>query len=262
MNGATTPRQRVPDASMELLNYIQRDTVDPEYAEVASGQQLRSRAPLLVMVVGLVAGLMFATSGLGAGRATAGAASERAELIAQIGQADQRNQQLRAQADQLAGEIQLLEQTRFGSSQTPDPVIEVWSGVVAVAGPGVLLTINDNPRTADGVVVDQDLRQVVNGLWLAGAEAIAINGHRLSARTAIRQAGSAVTVDYRSMTTPYRIEAIGDPQQLASAFRGNSGGAWLDFLRVNYAVSWTIESQPALRLAADAGLDVDRAGIP
>lgn len=73
----------------------------------------------------------------------------------------------------------------------------IWSGQVSVIGPGIVLTINDNPKDANGTIVDQDLRQVANGLWLAGAEAISINGHRLSARTAIRQAGAAI-VDYRS----------------------------------------------------------------
>lgn len=247
---------------MELLNSILRETVDPQYTQHASSEPGRSRAPLLVIFVGLVAGLMLATSALGAGHGTRGAASERAELMGQISQAEQRNQDLRAQADELSAAIRELDKSRFGSGRQPNPSIMVWSGAVAVQGPGILLTINDNPRDANGIVVDQDLRQVVNGLWLAGAEAIAINGHRLSARTAIRQAGAAVTVDYRSMTTPYRIEAIGDPHQMTSSFRGNSGGAWLAFLRRNYGISWTIESRLQLHLASDAGLDTERAGVP
>ena len=130
-----------------------------------------------------------------------------------------------------------------------------------MSGPGVVLTINDNPTDANGILIDQDLRHVVNGLWLAGAEAIAINGYRLSARTAIRQAGSAITVDYRSMTTPYRIEAIGDASELDDGFRANSGGAWLSFLRNNYGVQWNIAAAARLELRADAGLGVDEAGV-
>lgn len=247
---------------MELLNYIQRDTIDPEYAQQAAGGATRgSRAPILVLVVGLVAGLMFTTSGLGAGRGAAGAVTERAELISQINQAETRNQELRSQADLVAGEVQELEIEQLGPGHQPDLASAIWSGTTAVSGPGILLTINDNPRDANGIIVDQDLRQVVNGLWLAGAEAIAINGHRLSSRTAIRQAGSAVTVDYRSMTTPYRIEAIGDPTELARGFTANSGGQWLGFLRRNYGVGWGIETQTELRLRADAGLDVQEAGV-
>ena len=50
--------ERAPDASMELLNSIQRETIDPEYAAVASEGLGRSRAPVLVIVIGLLAGLM------------------------------------------------------------------------------------------------------------------------------------------------------------------------------------------------------------
>ena len=39
------------------------------------------------------------------------------------------------------------------------------------------------------IVLDTDLQRLVNGLWAAGAEAIAINGHRLTNLTAIRHGG-------------------------------------------------------------------------
>lgn len=257
------PRRRVPDASMELLNSIQRDTIDPEYAEVAAGGSSgKNRAPWLVLIACLLAGLMFTTSGLGAGGATTGAANERAELLTQIADLEERNSLLRGQLVDLSNEVQELERARLGDDAQPDRDAQVWAATTAVTGPGIVLTISDNPRDANGVIVDQDIRQVVNGLWLAGAEAIAINGHRLSARTAIRQAGSAVTVDYRSMTTPYRIEVVGDPDQLAAEFIQNPGGRWLAFLHRNYAVEWKIDKQTELQLAADAGLGVDRAGVP
>ncbi len=248
---------------MELLNSIQRDTIDPEYAEVAAGRPTgRHRAPVLVLVIGLVAGLMFTTSGLGIGGATTGAANERAELLSQIETLEERNQALRDQLVDLGAEVQDLERAQLGDAAQPDAAAEVWAATTAVTGPGIVLTINDNPRDSNGIIVDQDIRQVVNGLWLAGAEAISINGHRLSSRTAIRQAGSAVTVDYRSMTTPYRIEAIGDPDQLAALLTKNPGGRWLAFLHRNYGVEWGIEKRGELSLAADAGLGVDRAGVP
>lgn len=49
-------------------------------------------------------------------------------------------------------------------------------------------------------VLDMDLQILTDGLWQAGAEAISVNGHRLSALTAIRGAGEAITVDNRSLT--------------------------------------------------------------
>ena len=43
----------------------------------------------------------------------------------------------------------------------------------------------------------------------AGAEAIAINGQRLTATSTIRAAGSAILVDFRPVTSPYEVSAIG-----------------------------------------------------
>lgn len=86
---------------MELLNSIQRETIDPRYAAVASEGLGRSRAPVLVIVIGLLAGLMFTTSGLRAGVGAKDAAGARTELITQIGQAEQRVQDSRTRATQL-----------------------------------------------------------------------------------------------------------------------------------------------------------------
>ena len=44
------------------------------------------------------------------------------------------------------------------------------------------MVVDDAPgaTTDKQQVLDQDLQQLVNGLWLVGAEAISINGHRLT----------------------------------------------------------------------------------
>lgn len=260
---APQPGGRPVDESMALLNTLLRQTVDPEYEEVAAHpDRPRGRHPWLLVVVGAIAGLMFATSGLGNGSQSLGAAAERADLIRQVSAAEQRNADLRAQAGSLRSEVNAIEAQHLGGAVPNDTAVAVLSGDVAVAGPGVAITVNDNPGDPNGIIVDQDVRQVVNGLWIAGAEAIAINGHRLSARTAIRQAGSAVTVDYRSMASPYRFEAIGSVDRLSKGFASNPGGAWLTFLKQNYAVTWSLERKGDLRLPADAGLDVTKAGVP
>ena len=54
-----------------------------------------------------------------------------------------------------------------------------------------------------------DLQNVANALWAAGAEAIAINGQRLTATSTIRAAGNAILVDFRPVTSPYEVSAIG-----------------------------------------------------
>ena len=86
-----------------------------------------------------------------------------------------------------------------------------------------------------------------------------MNGHRLSSRTAIRGAGDAITVDYRSLTRPYRIEAIGDPNALLQDFPGTPGGAWWAYLKQNYGIRYELTSAGSLRLNADPGLGVRNA---
>ncbi len=247
---------------MELLTAIQRDTIDPEYgSHYGEDRHDRRRHRWLAVLVSFLAGLMFATSSMGAGRGNDNVASERADLIAQVNQAELRNKELRSEADELAEQVQELEEAQLGRQVGLDKSSLVWSGMGAVTGPGLALTITENPLDDAGILIDQDIRQVVNGLWLAGAEAVSVNGYRLSSRTAIRQAGSAITVDYRSLTAPYRIEAIGDPDSLASRFESGPGGAWLNFLKRNHGVGWTMESRGALELDADGGLGVDKAGV-
>lgn len=111
--------------------------------------------------------------------------------------------------------------------------VEAGSGVLAVTGPGLVVTLTEpppaSPSTAAGragtvpigqtnILTDRDIRSVVNELWHDGAEAIAVNGIRLTPTSAIRFAGQAVLVDFRSIASPYRIEAIGNADDLATTF--------------------------------------------
>lgn len=99
------------------------------------------------------------------------------------------------------------------------------SGYQAVTGPGIEIELSDadlNKLSLDvdpslARVFNTDMFTVVNGLWTAGAEAIAIGNQRISPRTAISQSGEAILVNYRPILPPYKILAIG-PQELADNF--------------------------------------------
>ncbi|SNQ45554.1 conserved hypothetical protein [Frankia canadensis] len=104
-------------------------------------------------------------------------------------------------------------------------------GWLAVRGPGVRITLVNrlgggsgpaDPRAgaprgvaAGGLVQDHDLADLVNVLWIAGAEAITVNGVRLTALSAIRSAGDVVLVDFVPVLSPYTVEAVGDATTLA-----------------------------------------------
>ena len=92
-----------------------------------------------------------------------------------------------------------------------------------VRGPGVRVVADDAPgaTTARNEVLDTDLQKLVNGLWEAGAEAISLNGQRLTNLSTIRQAGGAITVNAHSLRRAVR--RLGDRRQghAAGTFRGN-----------------------------------------
>ncbi|GAA3525130.1 membrane protein [Aeromicrobium flavum] len=103
------------------------------------------------------------------------------------------------------------------------------AGAVPVVGGGVELTVesSSNEDRPGGRLTDTDLQLVVNGLWLAGAEAVAVDGHRLASTSAIRSAGEAITVNYRSVTEPVVITAIGDEDVLQNQWEQGPSGRYL-----------------------------------
>lgn len=127
------------------------------------------------------------------------------------------------------------------------------AGYSAVTGPGVQLTLNDAERSIVhdqvdlGRVIDRDLQRVVNALWRSGAEAIGINGRRLSVRTPIRNAGSSILVDYRPLTPPYVVRAIGSAAMF-KRFQTTSEWQELVALRDRYGVRWSASSVQQLSL--------------
>lgn len=252
---------RAPDASMELLTGILRESVEPGYRQ-AAGHGSGARSPVAVLIVCLLAGVLLASSGISTRHGVPAAQSERAALITRIEQAQATQQEQRRQLDNLRSEVATLQ-----SSLSVDPAqqselnqLASVSGASAVSGPGVSLTVHDAVREdVAGRIIDQDLREVVNGLWQAGAEAIAVNGYRITSHTAIREAGSAITVNYHSIESPYRIEAIGNPTTLPGNFGQTAGASWLNGLKQNYGVSWDLSTARTLTLSGDSGLDVRQA---
>lgn len=96
---------------------------------------------------------------------------------------------------------------------------KMMAGLLAVEGPGVLVTLEDSSlrsasATADSndyLIHEYDLRDVINLLWLAGSEAIAVNDERIVATSSIYCVGSTVMVNDTRLSPPYLIQAIGNP---------------------------------------------------
>ncbi len=249
---------------MDLLNNLRDTALDPSYTAVAANRGGGRRGgPVLLpalLVVGLFLGLALANQW----RTAPAAAQERADLISRIAGTEEQIDGLRARSVELNQTILDLERSRGALTDAEaerTDTLGVRAGALPVVGPGVRVTVDDGVDAAvqGSRVVDADLRMVANSLWANGAEAVAINGHRLSSRTAIRNAGDAITVDYRSVTRPYVVDAIGDARPLEDAFRRSEGGAWVEGLAQHYGVRWGIDRVGEITLPADPGLGVERA---
>ena len=101
-------------------------------------------------------------------------------------------------------------------------------GLTELTGQGVIVTLNDNQSVSSetiGVletieqylVHDEDILRTINELRNAGAEAISVNGHRITATTAIVCIGNVVSINDERVGAPYVINAIGQPESLYGA---------------------------------------------
>lgn len=140
------------------------------------------------------------------------------------------------------------------------------AGLTEVMGPGVVVTLRDlqdvkkkidAPKDPGGfsamdeIIHDLDVMRTVNELWNAGAEAIAVGGNRIVPRSSIRCVGSVIHVNDQPVTSPVRIEAIGDPKILASAM--NLKGGVLQDIRDMEPGMITVEPVDTLKLPAYTG---------
>ena len=281
-----------------LLDQVLAETLDPAYAQAAEARAAReaagraarggrARSAVLVLVTMVVTGLLLALAYNRAAAGSEGRAEIRAALVDDIRTESSTVDELAADLEELEAELestreQLLDSTLQGQ-RALDRLARATNGAAAVAvtGPGLLVTLADPEPDADsdpvggqdpedprGTVLDRDLQMVVNALWAAGAEAVSVNGHRIGATTAIRTAGEAVLVEFRPITNPYEIRAIGDPGRLSEEFLLSPGVRSLGLvsetfgMRFEYAVEDELELPaaplPDLRLAhsvADAAAE-------
>lgn len=252
----TAPRRL--DASMRLLQEIVDSPVDPAYQANAARRERRglprstSLASPRLVVVTLAVGLLFGISAttLNADKSSVGATRDR--LVEQItgtrAAADAQAEKVR----QLQAQVAAMEQSESPELARQIAVLERVTGTVAVSGPAVRIVMDDAPNPDDGSgsvdprtkqaagggrVIARDIQIVVNSLWQSGAEAVAVNDQRIGERSAIRFAGDAILVNFRPLTRPYTITAIGDPEALPSAFSSGDGGAYLAALHSSFGIA-------------------------
>jgi len=254
-----------PRASMGLLNYITAHSLDEDYAHVAANRERstagsRPRRNLHVASVAALAvfGVLVTTAGIQTARGRPVSDSSRESLIAQVKDRRTQLEETRDEVVRLRRQVNRTQADGLAASEAGRAVrdqlatLGVVTGAEPATGPGVRIVVDDNPQAATDrqVVYDKDLQVMVNGLWAAGAEAVSINGQRITNLTSIRVAGEAITVNLRSLSRPYTVNAIGDPDQLPARFVESAAGSWWLNLKSVYGLQFTMTREESLTVPA------------
>lgn len=186
-----------------------------------------------VPVVCLLAGLLLAaTHGVAGGDDIR--RSDAPRLVDLVRETQQSVDRLSAERDALANGVD----THHGGSPGADAALAaiirrsdtlaVEAGLEPMRGPGLVVTLNDAQRDAEGrfprdaspddlVVHQQDIDAVLNALWSAGAEGIQMQDQRIIGTSAPRCVGNTLLLNGRTYSPPYVITAIGDAPAMQAA---------------------------------------------
>ncbi|MBB3086291.1 DUF881 domain-containing protein [Geodermatophilus sabuli] len=228
----------------------------------------------LVPVVALSAGLLFATSSQTADGMDlrGGEVTELSALIAD------REEVVRGQQDQLAA---LREQTQalteqaasrdgaVAAAQVQDDGAELSAGLVGLSGRGVEIVLDDAPRRPDGslpigarpddVVIHQsDVQAVVNAVWAAGADGVAIMDRRLIATSAVRCVGNVLLLEGRTYSPPFVVTAVGDTTAIRAQLAASPQVAVFQQAVEDFGLGFAVRDRPSVTLPAHEGtLDME-----
>lgn len=219
----TPPQDR---ARTPLLTLITMESLDEDYRHVADRRAAagtiadRSRRPHLVaMAVVAAFGLLATVAALQTSASAGVDSANRNSLLRQIEERREEATGLQRSVQQLR-ELTVRLQERHDEAGRSERVaatrverLAALTGFGPVTGPGVVITVDDAPNGE--AVRDTDLALLVNGLWAAGAEAISINGKRLTVRSALRNSGVAINLNGPPpLSPPYVVSAIGENKTL------------------------------------------------
>ncbi|MDX6200533.1 MAG: hypothetical protein QOJ83_33 [Frankiales bacterium] len=261
---------------MSLLVDMMTNTLDPGYAEAAA-RRARAGAPEVprwalrrgaAVAAAVLAGLILVTASSETRRSAPSVARARADLVGQVQQRTSEVTALQGQILALSAKVAQLRQAGLAGSSSGRSLaaqladLQIAAGAVPVTGPAVRVTLTDaklpagptDPTQQDqgGQVLDSDLQHVVNALWASGAEAVAVNGQRVTSLTSIRAAGDAIVVDFRPVDPPYVVTAVGDPDTLEQSFVSSSAAAALRTYSQAYGLGFAVKGLSGATLPAAA----------
>ncbi|QAY71899.1 DUF881 domain-containing protein [Xylanimonas protaetiae] len=254
---------------MTLLTEVMERPLDPGYAEATARRKaaeadgtLRPRSTATwvgVTVLAVALGVATAVASHQLRVPQASVTEARSVLERQITERSDQVAAAASRADELSREIDDLQRSAL-ATQEPGLLDAIQrdslhNGTLAVTGPGLVVSLTDaggglvDEPDEQSLVRDQDLQIVVNALWAAGAEAVSVDDQRLTAKTAIRNAGAAVLVNLVPLAGPtYVVRAVGDVDAMQTAVARSTLPAYLQLLGNTYGIRSSVVAQTTLDL--------------
>lgn len=223
----------------------------------------RLRQSATVACVLAASGLLFTASAQLADTKDGRDPQDLAELVTtesdRVADLTDRMNELEAEIDDLGKQVGTDLPTRSADLVADESVV---TGAAPVSGPGLRVALDDAPassqsisgaRPDDLVVHQQDVQHVINALWAGGAEAMTLQGERVTATSAFRCSGNILLLHGKVFSPPYVIEAVGDPEKLRASLDADPGVAiyqqYVDWV----ALGWSVKDAGTLELPAYTG---------
>ncbi len=191
---------------------------------------------------------------------------ERTPLLETATELQAQQDELVARVFALRADIQTVEGQSAGSADLVRQLnaqleeARIAAGLIPLTGTGIVLRLEDSQAPvplgaseADYLVGSRDIRTVVEELWLAGAEAIAVNGERVTPTTAIIDIGASLLVNSAYLAPPYQVTALG-PADLYDRLSRAPG--FVDFVRARgegYGIRLSFAEPETVDMPAFAG---------
>ncbi|WP_369140218.1 DUF881 domain-containing protein [Modestobacter versicolor] len=224
---------------------------------------------VLVPVVAMLAGLLFATSS----RTALGTDLRAGESSQLSGLIEQRDDAVARQQDELAllqQQIQLLTDQAAGrNGAVAEAAAEgeqglASAGLTPVSGPGLTVRLDDaQQQTGDGlpsgatgddlVIHQSDVQGVVNAMWAAGADGVAIMGQRLISTSAVICVGNTLLLQGRKYSPPFVVTAVGDPDEIRRQLAASSEVQLLRSAVQQYGLTYQVADEREVSLPAYEG---------
>ena len=251
--------------SSAMLDDLLNNPLDPGYRLAAGSPPSALRrwwdGPILWLGC-LAVGLLLVVSYQQQHRSAPAREAARKDLITRIDRLQAAGDTMDSRAKALAAEVAGLRDAQLAGNSGALKQLELDAGALAVTGPGVQIQLDEPaaptsaasgrpgsiPQEQVALLHDRDIRAVVNQLWAGGAEAVAVNGLRLTPTSFIRFAGESVLVDFQPIRAPYSIEAIGDRNGLLVAFADSSIARQFKTMAAVDGITFRFTGKSGLRL--------------